>query len=109
VITNEGTLSLCLPSCDPLSPVPCDPGESCHPIDARWACLPDGAAVRNGDLTPTLCEPSTTAVDPTTLSTCDPKTDLCCAEICDVAAPACSAPAQCVAVGDTGNAGLCVD
>jgi hypothetical protein len=109
MIANDGVLVLCLPTCDPLADEACDDGQSCRLIRETWFCVPDGAGVYDGPLTPTLCEPGSTAVDPLLLSTCDPKDDLCCAQICDVTAAACEEPLQCVAAGDTGNAGLCLD
>ena len=107
MIANDGVLSLCLPTCDPLAPA-CDEGESCHPVDGTWFCLPDGAGVHTEGLTPTLCEPGTTAVDPARLASCDPTAGPCCTPICDPAAPACDPTLTCSPVGES-NAGVCVD
>jgi hypothetical protein len=104
MIANDGALSLCLPTCDPLAPS-CDDGESCHPIDGTWFCLPDGAGIHG---MATLCESGTTAVDPNQLASCDPTAGPCCTPICDPAAPACDPTLTCSPVGDT-NAGVCVD
>jgi hypothetical protein len=107
VILNDGVLSLCLPTCDPLAAT-CNAGESCHPVGTQWFCLPDGAPVVVGHLTPTLCEPGSTAIDPSTASFCEPDSELCCAQICDVTALDCAPSATCTPVGE-GNAGVCID
>lgn len=112
VIANEGTLILCLPTCDPLEPT-CDEGEGCYLLvdnDTQWACLPVGAPVMVSDgLLPAFCEPGTTAVDPALHAFCDPESEVCCGQICDVTAPACARPLQCVAAMEGSNAGVCVE
>jgi hypothetical protein len=41
-IANEGVLTLCLPSCDPLSQ-DCPDGQACYPIDNSFVCAPDAS------------------------------------------------------------------
>ena len=110
VIANDGVLNLCLPSCDPLAVTPCEDGFGCYPTaDEAWACLPVGAWVEIGTLRPALCPPHSTAIDVTDASFCEPATDLCCAEICDLTAPTCVEPLQCRPIAKEGNVGLCLD
>jgi hypothetical protein len=112
LIANEGTLVLCLPTCDPLAAAPCEDDDGCYLVDSTWLCLPPGAPVFldfETGIAPPLCAAGSTAVDPATLSTCPPAPEVCCAQICDVTAPACSDSLQCVAVDAPGNAGLCLD
>ena len=40
VVSNQGTLPLCLPPCDPLAPE-CAEGEGCYPVDGAMACVVD--------------------------------------------------------------------
>ena len=96
--------------CDPLAMAPCEDGFGCYPTaDEQWACLPVGAAVVIGTLRPALCPPHSTAIDVTDASFCEPATDLCCAEICDLTAPTCVEPLQCRPIAKEGNVGLCLD
>ena len=42
VISNEGSLNLCLPICDPVMQ-DCSDGQACYPIDDTFVCAPDAS------------------------------------------------------------------
>jgi hypothetical protein len=119
VVANNGVLPLCLDACDPLIQ-DCPAGQACYDSPAGvFVCFADasGAAGLDGD----PCPPSDGE------NTCDPGlwcgpgsngcVDVnCCTPYCDLAAPDCAAPDECVSYyGDPGNAppgfegvGVCV-
>jgi hypothetical protein len=98
VIANEGFLILCLPSCDPLTPA-CAPTEVCipNPADEGFACVLDasGAEGQVGDPCEyaNACDPGLLCANADVVPDCM-GTIGCCAEFCDITAPACTQAAD---------------
>jgi hypothetical protein len=91
--TNDGTLNVCLPSCDPLVG-DCSDGEGCHPLagDASlpmFVCAPTGNGIETHSGHATQCDPGTIDIDDRGLSSCARHEDPCCATVCDLDAPTC--------------------
>jgi hypothetical protein len=88
VIANEGTLILCLPSCDPLIQ-DCGEGQGCYPIDASFACAPDAGNEQGayGDACEfvNVCDPGLFCASPDAVPNCVGAVG-CCSEFCDLAA-----------------------
>ena len=116
LISNNGVLNLCLPACDPLTS-DCPTGQSCHPIDEgtnHFVCMPDGAPVRVGPLTPTECPPGETAVPDEHLPSQCEDDELCCTPYCSLSAPDCTNALDCQPwheprLGILIDVGVCVD
>ena len=105
-ISNEDTLALCLPTCDPLLPT-CPEGNGCFPtlgedafvcipapsnnIDSPWTCHATGG-----------CEPGTLCVDSSALPDCDDT--MCCTPYCDVDSPVCPIDTECLPFWDKNEA-----
>jgi hypothetical protein len=107
--SNDGTVAICLPTCDPLA-FACADGEGCYLVGEAWYCLRVGAPVQYVDMLPAHCEPGSTAIPLDSQSFCDPESDVCCAQVCDIDQPACAPPYSCISIWETGgNPGLCVD
>lgn len=115
-VTNEGVLTLCLPTCDPLASG-CDDGEGCFPVGQSFVCLP---APSDEIIEPSTCyqsggcEPGTVCVATEWLSDCD---DIgCCTPWCDVSAPVCPLDTECTPWFEEGaeippgyeNVGVCI-
>ncbi len=47
IITNEGVLNICLPSCDPLLQN-CPENHGCYPVNDTYTCVPSGASENSG-------------------------------------------------------------
>ena len=111
VITNDGALNLCLPPCDPLLQ-DCEGGHGCYPVlygTTPFACMPPGLLVENDGQTPPLCPPGSTDVDGSLLASCDDDAEVCCADYCDPAAPACEGDLVCAAFEHEPAVGLCLE
>jgi hypothetical protein len=107
--SNEGTIAVCLPTCDPLAST-CGEGEGCYLVGEVFHCLRVGAPVDDHGAPVAYCDPGSIAVSPRSLSSCDPEGELCCAQLCDVDQPACAPPSQCISLWEKGgNPGLCLD
>ena len=107
--TNEGTIAVCLPTCDPLAPT-CGDGEGCYLVGDTFHCLRVGAPVYDHGAQVASCEPGSISIEPGSQSFCDPKGDVCCSPLCDIDMPACAPPTQCISLWETGgNPGLCLD
>ena len=89
VIANEGTLILCLPSCDPLLQ-DCSEGQACYPIDDAFACAPDvsGEMGLHGDACEfiNVCDPGNFCADAAGVPDCAGSSG-CCAAFCDLSDP----------------------
>lgn len=113
--TNDATLALCLPACDPLNSA-CPEGEGCFPAVAEtFACLPAPTETIANFFTCHLsggCEPGTVCLDPLALPDCDNE-EGCCTSYCDLADPSCPEGLECLpffepgAAPDHENLGLC--
>jgi hypothetical protein len=86
-IDNDGTIVLCLPSCNPLLD-DCDPG-TCIPVDDDFVCFADGPAALPGEACglPVDCAPGSTCLPAGTTGDCGVGNMHCCASFCDLSAP----------------------
>jgi hypothetical protein len=102
VITSEGVLTLCLPSCDPLAD-DCGPGQVCYPIVDDFGCAPDASGDLGAAGDPceyiNACDAGLFCANPYAVPGCDGLAG-CCALFCDTATvdPCPDAPAgvECV-------------
>jgi hypothetical protein len=88
-IANEGTLILCLPTCDPLLQN-CMDGEGCWGIDDDFVCAPDASGEMGvyGDPCEyiNVCDPGLFCATATAVPGC--ASSGCCSEYCDLSEPA---------------------
>lgn len=89
-IANEGVLTLCLPSCDPLTQN-CAEGQACYPIDQAFVCAPDASGEDQGmdnDACEFInaCDPGLICVNPAIVQGCPAGSNGCCQVVCDLAA-----------------------
>ncbi len=111
---NEGSINLCLPTCDPLSQ-DCPEGEACYDVDGSGCMRPGTPLVSQPDqLIPAFCPPGSTAILPELDASCEDDT-LCCATWCDLSiANSCGPGASCEPWLEEGivfgyaDVGLCV-
>jgi hypothetical protein len=88
-ISNNGTLPLCLPSCDPLAP-DCPGDEVCIPLtdDTGFSCNPSsgGGMAPNGTPCNYIndCNAGLVCADSAVNPACDGSASGCCTEICDL-------------------------
>ena len=87
-IANEGTLILCLPTCDPLLQ-DCADGEGCWGIDDDFVCAPDASGEMGvfGDPCEyiNVCDPGLFCATATAVPGC--ASSGCCSEYCDLSEP----------------------
>jgi hypothetical protein len=98
-IANEGTLILCLPTCDPLLQN-CMDGEGCWGIDDDFVCAPDAGAEGEGAYGEAceflnVCDPGLFCANPDIVPGC--QASGCCSEFCDLSDP--QAGANCAGAG----------
>jgi len=102
-IFNDGALPLCLPACDPLSPV-CDAGSGCYPgSQGNFVCIRQGEAVALEGMFHPECPAGTFAVTDEKTDSCSLE-EPCCSAYCDVSADVpCGFDAECVPYFDAPN------
>jgi hypothetical protein len=87
-IANEGTLILCLPTCDPLLQN-CMDGEGCWGIDDDFVCAPDAGGEMGAYGDPceflNVCDPGLFCANPDVVPGC--ASAGCCSEFCDMSDP----------------------
>jgi hypothetical protein len=87
-ITNDGVLSLCLPSCDPLLQ-DCPGDDLCLPVNGEFACVLDASGEMGAYGDPceyaTACDPGLVCLNPEYVPDC--MAGGCCSPFCDVTAP----------------------
>ncbi len=97
-IANEGTLILCLPTCDPLLQN-CMDGEGCWGIDDDFVCAPDAGGEMGAYGDPceflNVCDPGLFCANPDVVPGC--ASAGCCSEFCDMSDP--MAGANCAGAG----------
>ncbi len=107
-ITNDGTLILCLPTCDPLLQ-DCQEGQACYPEPAGFICSPDASGEMGvyGDPCEFLnvCDPGFWCANADTVPGCVGAIG-CCASYCDITEPDpfCEDGTECVAWHEEGTA-----
>ncbi len=89
-IANDGTLILCLPTCDPLTQ-DCAEGQACYPIDNSFVCAPDASGEDQGaDNDPceflNACDMGNICVNPAIVQGCPAGSGGCCQNVCDLTA-----------------------
>jgi hypothetical protein len=119
-IPGSGVLDLCVPACDAIAQ-DCGDSQACYPVADTFACAPDLSddAGSPGDTCEfvNVCDPGLYCANPRTVPGC---TDAgCCAPLCDLDAPDCSALAGTVCTpwyadgeappcGSLGSVGACM-
>ncbi len=98
MIAGDGTLNLCLPSCDPLLQ-DCPATDLCAPQGDFFLCTPDdsGEEGQSGDPCKfaDTCDAGLTCIEPATVSaSCDPAAKGCCTPFCTFPGGACPNPDQ---------------
>lgn len=92
VISNEGSLNLCLPICDPVLQ-DCPSGQACYPIDDTFVCAPDASGDDQGAAGDpceyiNACDPGLGCVEPSAYGPgCPAGASGCCSPFCDTALP----------------------
>lgn len=105
-ISNEDSLNLCLPGCDPLLQN-CVDGQGCYPLDDVFLCAPDASdeGGANGEFCGFLnaCDPGLTCLIESAFGPgCF---DSCCSPFCDITAPSCiEAGHECLPFFEEGQA-----
>lgn len=89
-IANDGVLTLCLPTCDPLTQN-CAEGQACYPIDNSFVCAPDASGEDQGaDNDPcefiNACDMGNICVNPAIVQGCPAGSGGCCQNVCDLSA-----------------------
>ena len=107
-VKGDGSLALCLPNCDPISPVPCPDGEGCYPTDGYFTCIPDASGPKMGGLFEACeyinaCDPTLFCANPDFVGACEPGSAGCCTPYCDLSNPECPDPTSCFPFYDEGN------
>ena len=96
VVTAEGVLLPCLPSCDPLAQ-DCAEGQGCYPFVENWGCSPDASGDMGvfGDPCEfvNVCDPGLICVNAALVPDCEGGLG-CCTEVCDLSAPVCTGAGQ---------------
>ena len=117
-INGDGVLTLCLPTCDPLTDT-CDDGQGCYPFDLVFFCAPDASGKGGGPFESCEfvngCDPGTVCVPGDAATACD--SGACCSPYCNLEAPDCPDPMVCfpwyeegtLPPGGGANIGYCAD
>ncbi|HWB80599.1 MAG TPA: hypothetical protein VG755_36805 [Nannocystaceae bacterium] len=107
VIANEGVITLCLPTCDPIAQ-DCPAGQACYPFDDGYACAPaaDQPGDYGDDCTQHECAPGFTCVAAESHPACE--TAGCCTPWCDPEAPLCPEGTVCTPDDVMPDVGRCL-
>jgi hypothetical protein len=91
LISNEGSIALCLEICDPLAQ-DCDPGLGCYWANNEFYCLETTQDILLGEPCETIdsCLPGLACLPAEVLPDCMGSD--CCASFCSVAVPECPQP-----------------
>ncbi len=106
LIANEGSLALCLPTCDPLVQ-DCADGQACYAGNEAFNCVFTSSNHALGEACEFVndCALGSLCIDAAALPTC--AGGACCAAYCDLATPSCAtAGTECSAVFELGSAPL---
>ena len=103
-VNGDGTLSLCLPICDPLAQ-DCDPGDACYAVDFGYVCAPDASGDQGEPFSPCEflngCDPgSVCALSPECPPVGSPR---CCVPYCALSDPDCPDTTSCIPVIEPGD------
>ncbi|MGB1016507.1 MAG: ribulose phosphate epimerase, partial [Nannocystaceae bacterium] len=105
VIANEGTLNLCLPSCNPLIQ-DCEEGQACYPLNGVYTCAPVAVPPEEGlEGAPcefvNSCQAGLMCVDSSLYPNGCDGAGGCCAGFCDLSDPQCTVPqTECIAINE---------
>jgi len=96
VISNQQSLTICLPVCNPLDMGTCPDGQGCFPFEDLFHCA-NSVGMGTPQGTPcefiNACDPGQACVSADTLTDCD--TSGCCADFCDLEVDDCGAGTTC--------------
>lgn len=101
-VNAEGTLTLCLPFCDPLAQ-DCEAGDACYAVSGGYLCAPDASGEGGTPYSP--CE-FLNGCDPGSI--CEPSpgcagSSRCCVPYCSLSEPDCPATTACIPVFEPGD------
>lgn len=108
-IGGDGSLALCLPTCNPLDDAPCPEGEGCYPNNDGFSCLPDASGPKAGgafDPCESIgaCDPGLFCANPDVVGACEPGSPGCCTPFCDLTGPICPDTTMCIPAFPKGSA-----
>lgn len=115
IISNNNSLVLCLPVCDPLDPGACDGGDVCisNPSGEYFICVIDasGDEGQAGDPCEYLnaCDPAHACLEPSLFPGCDPQSIGCCVPFCSVSGMDCPQGSSCTPWYEQGQAPKCFE
>ncbi len=97
-ISNNDSLTLCLPVCNPIDPDACDDGEGCYPVGGFFRCATDVSGDdfgAHGDPCEfiNVCDPGTVCVSSAGMPACPAAG--CCAQTCDINGGPCPMGTSC--------------
>ncbi len=115
IMTNQNTLNICLPACNPLLQ-DCPEGEGCYPVNHNYACAPVGVPDEVGFEGDTCeyvvaCQPGFSCMDAEQVPNC--MSPSCCTPFCDLTEqdPCPNPETQCIPVYEDNqnapNVGFC--
>ena len=107
IIANQGSLTICLPVCNPVDIEACPDGEGCFPApegDLFHCAVSVGEGTTQGTECSFLnaCDAGQACVNPDAIPNCNSGLG-CCAEFCDTGFDECPAGTECVAWFPDGN------
>lgn len=99
IITNDGVLNLCLPTCDPLTQDCADGGLCIATEGDPFVCVIDVSGDAGALFDPceylNACDAGLACLDSSGSAMCDPRFVGCCLPFCDLTAPVCPADTAC--------------
>ncbi|MCH9684783.1 MAG: ribulose phosphate epimerase [Deltaproteobacteria bacterium] len=106
-ISCDGTLTLCMPTCDPLAQ-DCAGGDACYPMGVGYfTCAPDVSGDLGAQGEPcefiNVCDPGLTCMSADVVG-CDEGYFGCCTAYCEVGAAPCGSGLECMPYFNAGNA-----
>ncbi len=110
LIANEGSITVCLPTCDPLADE-CSPGQGCvaeptlaDGFDFHCLATPADAPSEGACEFANACAPGHLCIDGAAVPSCEGPA--CCAAYCNTSEPSCAPGSECEAMFDVGMAPL---
>lgn len=94
LFANDGSLILCLPTCDPLAPDACPAGHACVPSYDAFVCAPSPGPAGSGvpcepSEIPSACGPGSICAPAELVPSCGDMESGCCTPACSVQADPC--------------------
>ncbi|MCH9688530.1 MAG: hypothetical protein K0V04_44275 [Deltaproteobacteria bacterium] len=108
-ISNDNSLTICTPVCNPLDPMACEAGQGCYPVGGFFQCAPDASGGQGAAGDPcefiNVCQPGTVCLNAASVPNCQGAAG-CCASACDIddPNPGCPAGTNCLPWFEEGSA-----